>query len=232
MAKTAEDAIEALRRMEQRLPDYFELEPGATDAELTEADPLLPDDIRAILRVTTGIRVRTSDAVVFDPRCTAVGGEWIWGPGDSARVICRLGNGDNFFVDRDPETGAWGGVFSQSADFFDTWVYCARSLPEFLVDYADQALANAAAGGDDSEFDICFPFDDVWNLKDQRPGMQVGLLRSTGDADLAETVASLPDVAVLFDLRGMEPPVKMDMKGEGEFRRYGARRLFAVTLPE
>jgi hypothetical protein len=232
VAKTAEDAIEALRRMEQRLPDYFKLEPGATDAELAEADPLLPDDIRALLRVTTAIRVRGRDEVVFDPRRTAVGGEWIWGPGDGARVICSLGTGDNFFVDRDPETGAWGGVFSQSADFFDTWAYCARSLPDFLVDYSDKSLAHAAAGGDENEFGICFPFEDVWRLKDPRPGTPVGDLRGTDDAELSEALASLPDDAVLFDLRGLEPPVMMDMKGEGEFRRYGARRLFAVTLPE
>ncbi|MCD0445467.1 hypothetical protein LO763_17790 [Glycomyces sp. A-F 0318] len=230
VATSVEDAIEALRRMERELPDYFELEPGATDAELTEADPLLPDDVRALLRVTTGVRVRGRDEVVFDPRRTAIGSEWMWGPGDSTRVICSLGTGDHFFVDRDPGTGAWGAVFSQSADYFDAWVYCAGSLPEFLVDWAEQALARAAAG--DEGFDVCFPFEDVWNLKGALAGTRVGDLRGTGDAELAEALEALPDDAVLADLRGLEPPVKMDMKGEGEFRRCGAQRLFAVATPE
>lgn len=230
MTVTAQDAIAALGELARRLPDVFTAEPGATDAELTAAEPTLPDDIRAVLRFTTGLRIGTRAKLVLDPARGALGSEWMWGPGDTARVVLQLGTGDTFFVDRDPATGAWGAVFSQSADFFDAWVYCARSLPEFLVGYARDALANAEAGAGD--FDIRFPCAAVWKQHAKTVGTPVAELRGRVDPDIAEALAGLPDGAVLTDLRGLEPPVLMDMRGEGEFQRHGAERLFAVVLPE
>ncbi|MGP3977971.1 hypothetical protein ACTWQF_28930 [Streptomyces sp. 8N114] len=230
MTVTAHDAIEALRELERRLPDVFTLEPGATDAELTAAEPSLPDDIRAVLRATTGIRMGKYDQLVLDPGRNAIGSEWSWGPGETARVILQLATGDTFFVDRDPGTGAWGAVFSQSADFFNTWVYCARSLPEFLVDYARDALANAESEADD--FDIRFPCESVWDQDVKATGTPVAELRGTDDADLAAAISGLSDEAILADLRGLEPPVKMDMQDEGDFERHGTERLFAVVLPD
>ncbi len=232
MTLTAEDAIEALRKLERLLPQYFTLEPGLSDAEITEQDPSMPEDVRAILRATTGLKIRDEveeDMLVLDPKRTETHREGMWGPGETARVIFSLATGDTFFVDRDPLTGAWGAVFSQSADYFNTWVYCASSLPEFLFHYAEDALKNAEAGED--EFDVCFPCESAWRLPKESCAVPVSELRGTEDPDLAEAVASLPDDAVLVDLRSLEPPVKMDMKYEGDFQRHGAERLFAVAYP-
>jgi hypothetical protein len=236
MPFTAEDAIEALRKMERLLPQHFTLEPGLSDAELTAQDPSLPDDIRAILRVTTGIRTRyeyhgsMEDVIALDPKRTETCSEWVWGPGETARVILELGTGDTFFVDRNPVTGAWGAVFSQSADYFETWLYCASSLPQFLVRYAEEALENAEAG--EEGFDVCFPFETMWDLPEKLRGTPVSELKGTDDPDLAEVVASLPEDAILADLRSVEPPVMMDMEYEGDFQRHGAERLFAVAYPD
>lgn len=230
MTVTAQEAVDALRELARRLPDHFTLEPGATDAGLTAAEPTLPDDIRTVLRATTGVRMSAYEVLVLDPGRGAIGGEWSWGPGETARVLLQLPTGDTFFVDRDPVTGAWGAVFSQSADFFDTWVYCARSLPEFLVGYARDALANAEAGA--GEFEIRFPCESVWDLEVRLTGARVAELRDTDDPELAEVLPDLPDDAVLADLRGVTPPVMMDMRREGSFQRHGSRRLFAVVVPE
>jgi len=229
MTVTAQEAIDALRELEKRLPEFFALRPGAADDELTAAEPSLPDDIRDILRVTTGVQAGEYEELELHPRDSAIGSEWSWGPGETARVFLQLPTGDTFFVDRDPVSGAWGAVFSQSADFFNTWVYCARSLPEFLVRYARDALANAEA--DAGDYEIRFPCESVWELRESVAGTAVGELRGTDDPDLAEAISGLPDDAVLADLRGLEPPVMMDLRHEGDFQRHGRERLFAVAYP-
>lgn len=244
MTVTAQDAIEALRELERRLPDLFTLEPGATDAELTEAEPTLPDDIRALLRGVTAVRIAGDDHLHLAPRLTRVERQWMWGPGEEVRVILSLATGDHFFVDVHPGTGAWGAVFSQSADFFSTYAYCARSLPDFLVDYARDALALAdrveaepdAYDRDEEGFGIRFPCESVWDGSVEVSGTPVAELRGTDDPDLAAVTAGLPDEASLVDLRTLEPPVLMRLRPTGgryeEFVRLGPQRQFAVAVPE
>ncbi|MFI2508844.1 hypothetical protein [Streptomyces sp. NPDC018972] len=244
MGVTAQDAIEALRELERRLPDVFTLEPGATDAELTEAEPRLPDDIRVLLRAVSAVRIAGDDHLHLDPRLSRVERRWMWGPGEEARVLLSLATGDHFFVDVHPGTGAWGAVFSQSADFFHTYAYCARSLPEFLVDYAREALALAdrvrtdpdAYDEDEEEFHIQFPCESVWSGGAEVSGTPVAGLRGTGDPDLAAVTAGLPDEASLVDLRTVEPPLLMELRPtggkHGEFMRFGPDRQFAVAVPE
>lgn len=244
MGVTAQDAIEALRELERRLPDVFTLEPGATDAELTEAEPRLPDDIRVLLRAVSAVRIGGDDHLHLDPRLSRVERQWMWGPGEETRVLLSLATGDHFFVDVHPGTGAWGAVFSQSADFFDTYAYCARSLPEFLVDYAREALVLAdrvrtdpdAYDEDEGEFDIQFPCEAVWRRRVTVFGTPVAELRDTDDPDLAAVAAGLPDGASLIDLRTVEPPLLMKLRPtEGrheEFMRLGPERQFAVAVPD
>ncbi|GGW54526.1 hypothetical protein [Streptomyces griseoloalbus] len=243
MAVTAQDAIEALRELERRLPDRFTIEPGATDAELTEAEPRLPDDIRTLLRAVSAIRVAGGESLSLDPRVNRVDRRWMWGPGEETRVLLSLATGDHFFVDVHPGTGAWGAVFSQSADFFDTYAYCARSLPEFLVDYAREAMALAdrveaepdAYDRDEEEFTIRFPCESVWGLRTEAFGTPVAELRGTDDPDLAAVIAGLPDEVSLVDLRTVEPPLLMELRPtagkEEEFMRCGPQRQFAVAVP-
>ncbi|MEY9490780.1 hypothetical protein RKD26_006574 [Streptomyces calvus] len=244
MDVTAQDAIEALRELERRLPDLFTLEPGMTDAELTEAEPGLPDGIRTLLRAVSAVHMAGDDRLDLDPRVTKAGSRWMRGPGEESRVLLSLATGDHFFVDVHPGTGEWGAVFSQSADFFSTYAYCARSLPEFLVDYAREALAHADRvkadpeeyDWEDEEFDILFPCESVWGGRADVHGTPVAELRGTDDPDLAEVVAGLPDEAVLVDLRTLEPPLLMKLRPTNrkpeEFVRLGPQRQFAVAVPE
>lgn len=91
MAVTAQDAIEALRELERRLPDMFTMRPGATDAEPTEAEPRLPDDIRPLLRAVSAVRVAGEESLHLDPRLSRVERRWMWGPGEETRVILSRG---------------------------------------------------------------------------------------------------------------------------------------------
>ncbi|WP_030865044.1 hypothetical protein [Streptomyces sp. NRRL S-37] len=242
MGVTAQDAIEALRELERCLPEVFTLEPGGTDAELTEAEPRLPDDIRVLLRAVSAVRIGGDDHLHLDPRLSRVERQWMWGPGEETRVLLSLATGDHFFVDVHPGTGAWGAVFSQSADFSHTYAYCARSLPEFLVDYAREALALADRvrtgpdAYDEGEFDIQFPCESVWHRRVTVFGTPVAELRDTDDPDLAAVAAGLPDEASLVDLRTVEPPLLMKLRPtEGrpeEFMRFGPERQFAVAVPD
>ncbi|MFF8104007.1 hypothetical protein ACF07S_30555 [Streptomyces sp. NPDC016640] len=244
MAVTAQDAIEALRELGRRLPDLFTLEPGVTDAGPNGAGPRLPDDMRTLLRAVSAVHTAAGDRLHLDPRESRAERRWMRGPGEESRVLLSLATGDHFFVDVHPGTGAWGAVFSRSADFSGTYAYCARSLPEFLVDYAREALALAdrvradpdAYDRDEAEFDIQFPCEAVWHLGVEVSGMPVAELRGTDDPDLAAVIAGLPDTASLVDLRTVEPPALMELRptdGEQEvFMRFGPERQFAVAVPE
>lgn len=96
-------------------------------------------------------------------------------------MILELGTGDTFFVDVDPATGAWGGVFSASADFFDAYAHCARSPPEFQVAHASDALTGAAGAGPEEDFFTRFPCEELWRQDVGHTGTRVSELRGTND---------------------------------------------------
>ncbi|GGQ06151.1 hypothetical protein GCM10010266_32000 [Streptomyces griseomycini] len=106
------------REPERCLPDLFTVEPGATDAELTEAEPALPDDVRTLLRGVTAVRTGGDGHLHLDPRLARVERRWMRGPGEGTRGIPSFVAGDHSFVDVHPGTGAWGAVFSRAADSF------------------------------------------------------------------------------------------------------------------
>ncbi|MEY9214294.1 hypothetical protein ABH917_003740 [Thermobifida halotolerans] len=169
--------------------------PGLTDEELDSWEAPVPEEIRILLRRTSGLRITSGvrekhfgpahpvNSAPEDPNHLCSGD-----PGTFRVVHVDDGTGDTYYVDVDPATGAWGRVFSFHVEVISEVV--APSLLhwlEDLSDYVSRASSETAKGyftsfreafnawffGDFSEAGPGYPHQDPAVLARQREPVDV-----------------------------------------------------------
>ncbi|UOE19114.1 SMI1/KNR4 family protein [Thermobifida halotolerans] len=224
--------------------------PGLTDEELDSWEAPVPEEIRILLRRTSGLRITSGvrekhfgpahpvNSAPEDPNHLCSGD-----PGTFRVVHVDDGTGDTYYVDVDPATGAWGRVFSFHVEVISEVV--APSLLhwlEDLSDYVSRASSETAKGyftsfreafnawffGDFSEAGPGYPHQDPAVLARQREPVDVDPLdvptaRALPDPDLAAVARHLPDKALLADLRDVPAPAWIPFEDHPDWYPPAAR---------
>lgn len=212
--------------------EHLSLLPGLTDAEMDAWECPVPEDVRSVLRESAGLATEDG-AGHFGPlhprnsrpessefaRCGAVG---------TFRIVHTSGLPETFYVDVDPESGAWGRVFSFGEDDFASLVapgffswmaevcFCADRAAADIRDgrYSDFAEAFSAwLSGDFSDAETAHPDgnEDVAARVRRVDNPDAAVLsaeqaRRSADRELAEAARGLDDSSFIADLRGCAFP--------------------------
>lgn len=256
---TPQQVVAALRAAAEASDGGIVLLPGISDSAMDAWDAPVPEDIRAIARETGGFapvgwngEPDRFEAFSFEHEFNAEPNHRC-GPPGTFRVLHTNGVAEAYYVDVDPDTGDWHGVFalwdSLNARFE------APSLAHWLLDLADgvRRAADAVRAGCYEDFDDAFsewffgqPADpdaeavrgwaDREELRLPRaPVVDAPTARASADPVLAEAAAQLPDCASLADLRkavGRTYVSTIDLPGMGidaAFRRFHRGRILAAV---
>ncbi|MGV9413557.1 hypothetical protein ACWDOP_26960 [Nocardia sp. NPDC003693] len=254
----AEHAVARLRAAAAAATGAVRLEPGLPD-EVIDAWPVpVPAEIRVLAREIGAVWFDEYDPITFshkensEPAYCRAGdpGTW-WALHDNSSA-------DTYYVDIDPETGAWGRVFSHWED--NSSLLIAPTLTDWFLSLADGIeLATRVSGGervehlaydldDDDLADLDFEtvFRDWFQRNSEYilaedepslPSLLASEARYYPDPDLAAAAEFLPEGAVLCDLRDPAYPTHIsffEMRGgTATYRRLrGGTFLAAIPIEE
>ncbi|MCK9869450.1 hypothetical protein MRI28_07250 [Nocardiopsis dassonvillei] len=226
-----EHVLAHLREAERAADGQMVLLPGVDDAVMDGWEVPVPERVRRILRQASGLRTvdrtgRTYAVYTVEHRDNDDhGGPTYSRCGDPGtfRVLHTNGVAEAYYVDVDPATGLWHGVFSLW-DSLDGR-FEAPTLGHWFVILAKavRSAARAAALGRFDGFDEAFRAllwsDDftetaqttgdaehdwsTWRTPPRAEVVDAVTARASADPVLAEAGARLPDCATVADLRGV-----------------------------
>ncbi|TDC52488.1 hypothetical protein E1281_19020 [Actinomadura sp. KC345] len=240
----ADEVIARLKALESDAGGLVALGPSVTDAEMSSWPVSPPEDVRKLFRSVGGL---TFGRFGFDFNHRANHTEPIDGDhyplrDTSANWVLddSMGASTTYYVDIDPETGAWGPVFSFWRD-----PYASLVAPSFAGWLGNLATGLAAAletcrDGDLSEAFSTWMYESEESLFRDHDNVVVPLpvpaALESGDPEIAEVAALLPADAYLADLRTAAPPTEVPFATfmpEAFFSRFrGGRFLAATPFPE
>ncbi|WP_157129668.1 SMI1/KNR4 family protein [Thermobifida halotolerans] len=258
---TPQQVVAALRSAAEASDGGVVLLPGISDSAMDAWEAPVPEDIRATAREIGGFapvgwngKPDLFEAFGFENEFNAEP-DHRCGPPGTFRVLHTNGLAEAYYVDVDPETGEWHGVFSLW-DSIDA-TFEAPSLPQWLCHLADgiRRSAGAVRAGCYRRLEEAFfhwfratapesgnaeAFRDWAEREFVRlvPGKGVidaPAARASADPVLAEVGAQLPDCASVIDLRGINAHTSIetiDSPGMGidaGFRRFHHGRILAAV---
>jgi hypothetical protein len=195
-----------------------ELAPPLSGQEISSWATSVPDDFRALLERTSGFTVgghpHVFDFNLPDNHVPVVNEYWPLQDESASWILHSDGSATTYYVDVDPESGAWGRVFSfweepyarLVAPDFLTWIDNLVTGVRLTLEAAQpgtdlrRAFSEWLYGADDSL--SRHPLDVVEPLP-------VATARTSGDPRLAEVAAGLPGDAFLADLRTAAYPTEV-----------------------
>ncbi|MDA2815005.1 hypothetical protein O4J56_30450 [Nocardiopsis sp. RSe5-2] len=221
--------IAELRAAEAAANGWVEPLPGLTDAAMDGWEVPVPEHVRRVLRVTSGLRTlgpsgRVDEEFTVEHEANGDPGGPFYsrcGEPGTFRVLHTNGLAEAYYVDVAADTGEWNGVFS----FWDSidGRFEAPSLEDWFVILAKAARSAAFAvenGCFDSIRDAFFnvlwsdftekagttghPEHDwsAWHDPALAPVVDAVTARASRDPVLAASGAHVPDSATVADLRG------------------------------
>lgn len=227
------DALRSLAGLRLRDEDgeahVLELLPPATEAEMQRLEAglpaPLPDEIRAALRLTTGLAHGPLESFSL----LDLEGFGLEEAFPHAYSIAHDGYGNYWILDLRPEPGPWGPVFYACHDP-PVIAYQAETIEAFLRD-----MVALWQPGRRSPVDRMHEEDvhRIWRDHDSllAPGDAV----TSADPGLAAFAATLPPEARIADMRQAQPGQGFAWGRFGprtEIRRAGGERLWALIPPE
>ncbi|MBF6351159.1 hypothetical protein IU448_19380 [Nocardia flavorosea] len=250
----AEEAIGRLRAVAAASDGKVRLGPGTPDDVIDTWPVPVPSDIRLLAREIGAISFDDHAPVTFghpentETRCCRAGAPatW-WALHDNAAA-------ETYFADIDSETGAWGPVFCHWED--NTCTLVAPSVSDWFAALAEGLdLSLRVAGGeqvedlvldldDDDRYDLDFEtvFRDWWTNtaeillpRDESTATTLDALsaRRCSDTELAAAAATLPDEALIADLRAPQYPTFIPFDalpgGSAHYRRFGGGTFIAAV---
>jgi hypothetical protein len=240
--RRADRAWRLLAELAERAPLAVRLLPGAGRDEIDGWGVPLPDDIRHLIGRTRALWIggpAEESLYRLAPEGGLAPGGWAIGPPGSVHLVQQSG-GDALFVDVDEVTGEWGRLFAATGHFHETWAYVASSLLDWVTGLARAGLhvLDAAEAADhDVLLERLGEAAHVFSYRPDLHGTPVPQARADADPELAAVLATLPDEAVVIDLREVAAPVTLHLPcppglrgGYVEFQRRAGGR-FAVGLP-
>lgn len=212
---------EVIARLEALAADsggQVELAPPVSGEEISSWTTNVPDDFRAFLERTAGFTVggrpHVFDFNLPDNHVPVVNEYWPLQDESASWILHSDGSATTYYVDVDPESGAWGRVFS-----FWEEPYARLVAPDVLT-WVDNLVTGMrlALEAAQSEIDLRRAFSE-WlygaeNSLSRHPSavvepLPVATARTSNDTRLAETAAGLPDDAFLADLRAAAYPTEV-----------------------
>lgn len=206
----------------------LELLPPATDEEIRALEARLPcpipGDVRAALRVTTGL----ANGPLESFSLVDLEGFGVEELLPFAYSIAHDGYGNYWVLDLLPETTDWGPVFYACHDPA-VLAWQAPSIEAFLLD-----VVAMESGGARSPVDIVHE-DVVHRIWRDNPGlMPKAAAVESGDPEVRAFAASLPESALVADLRtaSLGDGVSWGRFGpKTEIRRHGSARIWGLVPP-
>lgn len=249
----AEEANGRLRAVATASDGRVRLGPGIPDEVIDTWPVPVPSDIRLLAREIGSISFDDHAPVTFghpentETRFCRAGapGTW-WALHDNASA-------ETYFADIDSETGAWGQVFFHWED--STCTLVAPSVSDWFTALAEGLdLSLRVADGeqvedlvldldDDDHYDLDFEtvFQDWWSNageilfpRDESTATLLDALsaRSSPDTELATAAKTLPDEALIADLRAPQYPTFIPFEGfpagHVRYRRFGGGTFLAA----
>ncbi|GAA3986925.1 hypothetical protein GCM10023085_81250 [Actinomadura viridis] len=247
MEENPEEVVARLEAVAADSEGRITLRPAVTDAQMSSWPISVPDHIRAFFRRTGGFVVGEERHDFHfdhpDNHVPLVNEFWPLREPSASWILHSNGAATTYYVDVDPESGAWGRVFS-----FWEEPYVRLVAPSFLswvdnlVAGARSALEAAGPAGLESAFrDWLYNGDDSLSRDPSATVVPLSVpeARASGDAELAEVAARLPDDAFLADLREADCPTEVPFAHVlplGEVASYNCfhngRFLAATVIPD
>uniref|UniRef100_UPI003F49249D hypothetical protein n=1 Tax=Actinomadura sp. CA-154981 TaxID=3240037 RepID=UPI003F49249D len=239
---------EVVARLEALAADsggQVRLAPPVSGEEISSWTTGVPGDVRAFLERTSGFTVgghpHVFDFNLPDNHVPVANEYWPLQDASASWLLHTDGSATTYYVDVDPESGAWGRVFS-----FWEQPYARLVAPDFLTWVDNLATGirlslEAARPGTDLRRAFAEWLYDAEDSLSRHPSdvvepMPVATARTSGDAQVAETAAGLPDDAFLADLRTATYPTEIPFArvvpvGEAvTYTRFHSGGFLAATL--
>ncbi|WP_146779064.1 SMI1/KNR4 family protein [Actinomadura craniellae] len=220
-----------------------------TDDEMSAWPVGVPEEVRAFLRRAGGFTIgdgrHVFDFNLPDNHLPVANEYWPLQDASASWILHSDGSATTYYVDIDPESGAWGRIFS-----FWEEPYARLVAPGFLswvgnlvmgVDSALEAARSTGTAVGPAFSDWLFNSDDSLSRHPSAGAepLPVPVARTSGDTEIAEVAARLPDDAFLADLRAAVYPTEVpfaDVLPIGETVTYshfhGGGFLAATLVPD